>query len=221
MTTGLEQSGSPVVITASYEYDGQNNVFVDKMQVNRPALLLNNGTLYIAFGSNGCRSGKEEGWVIAYNECDACSRRARLMYEPPASAAAVWQRGGGLAIDSEGYIYGATADGPFAAGVDFGQSVFKLSQGDGTLQLADWFTPWNEVYLNTHDLDLSQPVLVLPDQSGPYPHLAAAVGKEGTIYLLNRDNMGQFCSTCQSGGYSNSAGVAGFRAQYRRARLLE
>ncbi len=198
VTTGLEKSGSPVVITASYTYDGKNDVFVDKMQVNRPALLLNNGTIYIAFGSNGCRSGKEEGWVVAYNSA-TLQQAGAFDVEPAASAAAIWQRGGGLAADSEGYIYGATADGPFTAGIDLGQSVFKLAQGDGVLTLADWFTPWNQVYLNDHDLDLSEPVLVLPDQTGPYPHLAASVGKEGTIYLLNRDNMGQFCSTCQSG----------------------
>jgi len=198
VATGLEQSGSPVVITASYEYNGQNDVFVDKMQVNRPALLLNDGTIYIGFGSNGCRSGKEEGWVVSYNE-STLQPAGAFDVEPEASAAAVWQRGGGLSADSEGYIYGATADGPFTAGIDLGQSVFKLAQGDGTIQLADWFTPWNEVYLNEHDLDLSEPVLVLPDQSGTYPHLAAAVGKEGTIYLLDRDDMGQFCDTCQSG----------------------
>ena len=197
VTTGLEKSGSPVVIAASYEYNGQNNVFVDKMQVNRPALRLNNGNLYIAFGSNGCRSGKEEGWVIAYNAA-TLQQVGAFDDEPSSSAAAVWQRGGGLAIDSEGYMYGATADGPFTAGVDFGESIFKLSQGDGTLDLADWFTPWNEADLNSHDQDLSQPVLILPDQSGPYPHLAAGVGKEGTIYLLNRDSMGEFCSSCQS-----------------------
>ena len=66
-----------------------------------------------------------------------------------------------------------------------------------TLQLADWFTPYNEADLNDHDMDMSEPVLVLPDQPGKYPHLAAAVGKEGTIYLLNRDNMGHFCSKCK------------------------
>ncbi len=198
VSTGLEQAGSPVVITASYEYEGQNYVFVDKMQVNRPALLLNNGTIYIAFGSNGCRSGKEEGWVVAYNS-STLQQAGAFDVEPAASAAAVWQRGGGLSADSEGYIYGATADGPFTAGVDLGQSVFKLAQGDGALTLADWFTPWNQVYLDDHDLDLSEPVLVLPNQSGPYPHLAAAVGKEGTIYVLNRDDMGQFCETCQEG----------------------
>ena len=197
VTTGLEKSGSPVVIAASYEYDGHNNVFVDKMQVNRPALRLNNGNLYIAFGSNGCRSGKEEGWVLAYNAA-TLQQVGAFDDEPSSSAAAVWQRGGGLAIDSEGSLYAATADGPFTAGVDFGESIFKLSQGDGTLDLADWFTPWNEADLNSRDQDLSQPVLILPDQSGPYPHLAAEVGKEGTIYVLNRDSMGQFCSTCQS-----------------------
>ncbi|MGH9644549.1 MAG: hypothetical protein ACRD3Q_19265 [Terriglobales bacterium] len=198
VATGLERTGSPVVITASYEYNGQNDVFVDEMQVNRPALRLNNGTIYIAFGSNGCRSGKEEGWVVAYNS-STLQQAGAFDVVPEASAAAIWQRGGGLAADSDGYIYGATADGPFTSGIDLGQSVFKISQGDGTLTLADWFTPWNEVYLNQHDMDLSEPVLILPDQTGAYPHLAAAIGKEGTIYLLNRDNLGQFCDTCQSG----------------------
>ncbi len=166
------------------------------MQVNRPALLLANGIVYIAFGSNGCRSGLEQGWVLAYDATTLAPEGA-FDDEPSKSAAAIWQRGGGLSADSEGYIYGATADGPFTAGTNFGQSVFKLSQVGSTLQLADWFTPYNELYLDDHDLDMSEPVLVLPDQPGKHPHLAAAVGKEGTIYLLNRDKMGHFCSTCK------------------------
>jgi hypothetical protein len=196
VTTGKEKAGSPVVIAASYQFGGVNNLFADKMQVNRPALLLANGILYIAFGSNGCRSGLEQGWVLAYNATTLAAVGA-FDVEPSKSAAAIWQRGGGLSADSEGYIYGATADGPFTAGTNFGQSVIKLSQSGSTLQLADWFTPYNEAYLDEHDLDMSEPVLVLPNQSGKHPHLAAAVGKEGTIYLLNRDKMGHFCSTCK------------------------
>ena len=196
VTTGNEKTGSPIVIKASYEFNGINNAFVDAMQVNRPALLLANGNLYIAFGSNGCRSGREQGWVLSYNATTLAAAGA-FDVEPSKSAAAIWQRGGGLSTDSEGYIYGATADGPFTAGTNFGQSVIKLSQSGSTLQLADWFTPYNEAYLDEHDLDMSEPVLVLPNQSGKHPHLAAAVGKEGTIYLLNRDKMGHFCSTCK------------------------
>ncbi len=195
VTTGLEKTGSPIVITASYEYAGTNYIFKPAMQVNRPALLLENGDLYIALGSNGCRAADEEGWVMAYN-ASTLQPEGAFDDEPGESAAAVWMRGGGLSADSAGNIYGATADGPFAAGTNFGQSVFKLSQTGGSLQLADWFTPFNELYLDTHDKDMSEPVLVLPDQTGTYPHLAAAAGKEGTIYILNRDNMGHFCATC-------------------------
>jgi hypothetical protein len=193
--TGLEQPGSPIVITASYQSGGTDNVFKDAMEVNRPALLLENGTLYIAFGSNGCRNGKEQGWVVAY---DASTLQAEGAFddEPSGSAAAIWMRGGGLSADSEGNVYGATADGDFAAGTQFGQSVFKLSLVGGALQLADWFTPYNELYLDQSDLDMSEPVVVLPDQKGEYKHEAAVVGKEGTVYILNRDNMGHFCATC-------------------------
>jgi hypothetical protein len=195
VTTGAEKSGSPVVITASYEFAGRNNVFEDAMQVNRPALLLENGNLYIAFGSNGCRGGNEQGWVMSYSAATLQPMGA-FDVEPGDSAAAIWQRGGGLSSDSAENIYGATADGDFEAGTNFGQSVIKLSQAGSALQLADWFTPFNEQDLDKHDMDLSEPVLVLPDQKGKHPHLMATLGKEGTIYILNRDNMGHFCSTC-------------------------
>ena len=196
VTTGLDKTGSPIVITASYEVvGGKNYVFADMLQVNRPALLLENGYVYIAFGSNGCRSGTEEGWVMSYN---ATTLQPAGVFddEPGESAAAVWMRGGGLSADSSGNIYGATADGPFAAGTNFGQSVFKLSQYGSELQLADWFTPFNELFLDDNDLDMSEPVLVLPTQPGKHPNLLAAVGKEGTIYILNQNSMGHFCGTC-------------------------
>lgn len=195
VASGEEKSGSPVVITASYNFAGKDNNFEDKMQVNRPALLLEHGNVYIAFGSNGCRGDKEQGWVVSYH-ASTLQPQGAFDDEPGESAAAVWMRGGGLSADESGNIYGATADGPFMAGMNFGQSVFKLSQAGGELQLADWFTPFNEQYLDEQDLDMSEPVLVLPDQTGKYHHLLAAVGKEGTIYILNRDNMGHFCSTC-------------------------
>jgi len=198
VTTGLEKTGSPVVISASYTVGGQTYVFADAMQVNRPALLLENGNIYIAFGSNGCRGDFEEGWVLSYSAATLQPQGA-FDVEPGESAAAIWMRGGGLSADSEGGIYGATADGPFAASTNFGQSVLKFTQSGSDLTLADWFTPYNELFLDQNDMDLSEPVLVLPDQKGKYKHLMATLGKEGTIYLLNRDNMGHFCATCTQG----------------------
>jgi hypothetical protein len=85
------------------------------------------------------------------------------------------------------------------AGKNFGQSVFKLIQTTSSLALADWFTPYNWSYLRSNDLDLNDSVLILPNQPGTYPHLAIAVGKEGTLYVLDRDHMGGLCSTCSTG----------------------
>jgi hypothetical protein len=198
ISTGSEKSGSPVTITASYQSGGKKYLFRDAMQVNRPALLLQNGYLYVAFGSNGCRSSKEEGWVVAYRT-DTLQPAGVFDTEPGASAAGIWLRGGGLSADSDGNVYGETADGPYKDGMDFGLSVFKLAQTQGSLALADWFTPYDLVFLDKKDQDLNEPVLLLPDQPGPYPHLAIAVGKEGTLYVLNRDDMGHQCATCKLG----------------------
>jgi hypothetical protein len=199
VATGLEEADSPVVITASYEVNGRTYVFAPKMQVNRPALTLEKGYLYIAFGSNGCRGDFEEGWVMSY-KASTLQPMGAFDDEPGESAAAVWMSGGGLSADSSGNIYGATADGPFTTpGLNLGQSVFKLSQVGSTLELADWFTPFNEQYLDDNDMDLFTSVLVLPTQTGPYPNLVATVGKQGTIYILNQESLGGFCgNTCIS-----------------------
>lgn len=195
VATGHETPGSPVVITASFKNGAETDVFKDAMQVNRPALLLSKGNIYIAFGSNGCRSSKEKGWVVAY-KASTLKSVGVFDTEPGMSAAGIWMRGGGLSSDSVGNVYGETADGPYKDGTNFGLSVFKLTQTGKSLKLADWFTPFDLSFLNKKDQDLDEPTLILPDQPGPYPHLALAVGKEGTVYLLNRDDMGHFCATC-------------------------
>ena len=35
---------------------------------------------------------------------------------------------------------------------------------------------------------------MLPDQSGAHPHEMVSAGKNGTVYLVDRDNMGHFHS---------------------------
>src|SRR5262249_24872464 len=48
-------------------------------------------------------------------------------------------------------------------------------------------------YMSDFDIDLgSGGVLLLPDQPGPHPRLAITAGKNGTIYLVDRDNMGRY-----------------------------
>ncbi len=194
VTTGLETLGGPTTIAATYTLNGTTTTFTDLYQINRPGLLLVNGHIYIAFGSNCCND-YSQGWVLSYNAA-TLQQEGAYTAEPGKTLASIWQKGAGISADSAGNIYGETGEGFYAAGTNLSISVLKLSQTGTTLGLADFFTPYNQQYLSSHDLDLNDGVLILPDQPGLYPHELIAEGKEGTIYLLNRDNMGQFCSSC-------------------------
>jgi hypothetical protein len=174
--------------------NGITTTFKDFFELNRPALLLANGHIYIAFGSNCCNA-YSQGWVFSYNAA-TLQQEGAYTAEPGKTLASIWQKGAGLSADSSGVIYAETAEGFYGTGANLSSSVVKLSQSGTTLALTDWFTPYNQLYLTAHDLDLNDAVLILPDQPGPYPHEMIAEGKEGTMYLLNRDNMGQYCSTC-------------------------
>jgi hypothetical protein len=197
VTTGWEKFGGPTTIAATYTLNGKTTTFADFYQMNRPGLLLANGHIYIAWGSNG-NNAPSQGWVLSYNAA-TLQQEGTYTAEPGKILASIWQKGAGLSADSSGNIYAETAEGFFAPGTNLSISVLKLSQMGTTVALADWFTPYNQQYLSSNDLDLNDAVLILPDQPGLYRHELIAEGKEGTIYVLNRDNMGQFCSTCTTG----------------------
>src|SRR5882762_7876457 len=195
ITTGNEQAGSPVLITAtSTSNKGHKTVFNSKHQKNRPGLLLLNGVLYLRFGSNSCNDG-DSGWVLSY-DATSLSQLAVFNTSPDYGLTSIWQSGVGLAADASGNIFVETAEAG-AHGFDvpnggqtYCNSVLKLSPN---LTVADYFTPWSVAYLNAHDLDLSSTgALILPDQAGPYPHELIASGKQGIAYVLNRDNLGMY-----------------------------
>lgn len=194
VSSGLEVLGGPTTITATYTLNGTISTFSDLYQINRPGLLLANGHVYIAFGSNCCND-YSQGWIMSYNAA-TLQQEGAFDVEPGKTLGSIWQKGAGISADSNGNIYAETGEGYFVPGTNLAMSVLKLSQIGTTLTLNDWFTPYNYQNLSSLDQDLEQGVLVLPDQPGPFPHEAIANGKPGTVYVLNRDNMGQLCSGC-------------------------
>jgi outer membrane protein assembly factor BamB len=198
-TTGNDVNGSPVTISPAF-----GPTFYPRYQENRPALLLNNGFVYVALGSTGCTGLKgfppinNHGYVLGFNTSNLSAAPLTFVTTPSTNHGGIWQGGGGPVADSNGHIYIETSDAEFdqnLGGLDFGDSILEL---DANLNFVDSFTPYNaNSLLYPADLDLSStgPVL-LPDQSVGPPHLIVGTGKTEELYVLNRDNMGGFCSNC-------------------------
>ncbi len=196
VTSGALKFGAPTQITASVSTINGTVNFTPTSQLQRPALLLSNGNVFLSFGSNGCDQ-KDHGWLMAYNA--ATLQQSGLFITTPdvVQGGAIWMSGGGPALDGNGYIYLATANGDFdinTGGSDYGDTVVKLQMGSSGLSVVDYFTPDDQLNMNTNDLDLgSGGVMLLPSpQQGQYPDLLIAAGKTGTIYLIDTDNMGKY-----------------------------
>lgn len=195
ITTGNELLGGPVIITGSAPSSNGSGTFNPIYQMQRPALLLENGTIYIGFGGNGCDQYAYNGWLFAY-DAQNLQQTGAFLVTPDGQRGSIWQGGSGPAVDEFGNIYVAIANGTYdgpAGGNDYGDSVLKMGWNGSVFGVVDYFTPYNQKQLAQQDLDLgSSGPMILPDQPGIYPHELVAGGKEGTLYLINGDNEGQF-----------------------------
>jgi PQQ enzyme repeat len=212
VTTGHEMAASPTEITAMFGA----TTFAPGQYKERAALLLNKGTIYTTWASH-CDYGPYGGWIIALSESTlAITSVLNVALGASGSGLAnqgpsIWMSGGGPAADSAGDVYVLTANGRFEitlnaggfpSGGDYGNSFVKISSSGGTLAVADYFTMSGEIAESTSDTDLgSGGVMLLPDMtdaSGTVRHLVVGAGKDGNIYVVNRDNMGKFTSVGNS-----------------------
>jgi uncharacterized protein (TIGR03437 family) len=200
IATGAERAASPVVIDAFVPGTGDGFStagvpFHPYLQKNRAGLLLMNGVVYTAWTSH-CDTGPYHGWIIGYDAKDL-HQVAIFNSSPNGWQGSFWMGGAAPAADSGGNMYVVSGNGIFNAdtnGTEFGDSILKLSAAGG-LTIADYFTPFNQLVLNRTDTDLgSGGAVLLPDTAGSseHSHLLISAGKEGRIYLLDRDQMGHF-----------------------------
>ena len=197
---GVEAPGFPVEIQGTAQ-NLPGVSFDARLQIQRPGLLLLGGVVYAAFAGH-CDDPPYEGWVAGVSEAGSLT----TMWAAAASGAGIWMSGGGLVSDGPGTILLTTGNGgsgqtptgtvPGSSPPSgLGESVVRLDvQPDGSLKAVDFFTPYDGLALDGDDLDFgSGSPVALPDQyfgTSTVPHLAVAVGKEGYVYLLNRDNLG-------------------------------
>jgi hypothetical protein len=197
--TGNEQANSPAVIQGAVTNStGEAVVFDNLRQQCRTGLLLQNGFVYFGYSAQ-CDEGAYHGWVMAYNE--RTLQQAGIYNDTPnGSAGGIWQGSAGISADAGGNMFATTGNGSFATNYtslsqyNLSDSFLKLTGRNG-LTLIDYFTPYNQAALDTADLDVSAgSTMVLPDSVGSadHPHLLVGCGKDGTVYLLDRDQLGQF-----------------------------
>jgi hypothetical protein len=208
ITTGAELEGGPVTIQATYPGTGANSsggqvVFDPKQYKERAALLLLNGVIYTSWASH-CDFNPYTAWIIGYNQT-TLAPTSILNLTPNGSEGSIWQSGGGLAADPQGNIYALIANGTFETTLDangfpnkqdYGNGFVKISTSGGNLKVADYFNMSNTVNESGSDADLgSGGALVLPDLTygtASTLNLAVGAGKDGNIYVVNRNNMGKW-----------------------------
>ncbi|MGA3240411.1 MAG: pyrrolo-quinoline quinone [Bryobacteraceae bacterium] len=212
ITTGTEKFGGPVEIKASVKGRGASQAevaFEPLRELPRAALLLVNGQVYLTWGSS-CDVSPYHGWVMAY-DARTLAQTAVFNTSPDDEQSGIWQSDNGPAADEEGNVYIATGNGKFTAaanGRDYGDSLLKLGLANRSLNVLDYFTPFNEKSLNRDDDDLgSGGPLLLPRQPGAPFGLALVGGKDGSLYVLDRGHLGKF----QESSNSHAVQVIRFR----------
>ena len=210
VTSGAEKFGGPVVITASVSGTGNGSAggtmtFDPEWENQRAGLLLLNGVVYVGFAAH-MDGGPFHGWIIAYN-AQTLKQTGAFCVTPNGEDGGIWMGGAGLAAeinDLAGHPFGrmfvATGNGdytaakPYAAGMDFGDTILNLDLTNGVFTVEDNFTPAIQASEDQNDGDQGAGgLLILPTQTtGSFPHLLIQAGKSGEVYLLNRENLGGY-----------------------------
>jgi immunoglobulin I-set domain protein len=222
LSTGAEISGSPTTIQATFPNKNGTTTFDPKQYKERAALLLLNGVIYTTWASH-CDDQPYQGWIMGYNET-TLQQSSVLNVIANGIEGAIWMAGDGPAADSSGNIYFLDGNGTFddtlnSNGMpedgDYGNAFIKVSTAGNTLSVADYFTMSNTDAESSEDQDLgSGGEMLLPDvkdTQGNSWHLAVGAGKDGHIYVVNRDLMGKFNTSNDSAIYQeiDSNGLSG------------
>jgi hypothetical protein len=218
LTTGAEESSSPITIQATFPNAGGHTTFDPKQYKERVGLLLLNGVIYTGWASH-CDINPYTGWVIGFNQT-TLAQASIINVTPNGSEGAIWMAGAGLAADRSGNIYFLDANGTFDDTLDvngfpnqgdYGNGFIKLSTAGGTLTVADYFNMHDTNSESNGDADLgSGGAMVLPDLQddlGNTWHLAVGAGKDGRLYVVNRDQMGKFNTSNDNAIYQELDGA--------------
>ncbi|MGC1238075.1 MAG: hypothetical protein WA860_04720, partial [Acidimicrobiales bacterium] len=204
---GWPAQGVPIVGTADND---SGTVFNPDYETQRPGLILVDGVVYAAFGSQ-CDYGSWEGWLVGVSESTASITTMWSSEENVSDSitgypgAGIWQSGSAPVVDSNGDIFVATGNGEIPASAELGTNVSNQTYGEAVIELhtnaqgqlgpVDFFIPSDATVLNEQDGDLgSGGPVALPTSMGTTgdPTPMVVDGKSGILYVLNTNNLGGY-----------------------------
>ncbi|MDQ6784451.1 MAG: PQQ-binding-like beta-propeller repeat protein [Actinomycetota bacterium] len=150
--------------------------------LQRAALALGNGRVYVAFGGNSGDCGTYHGWLVGLRETGAPDP---VTFEVAADGhgGGIWESGGGPAIAADGHVYVSTGNSDPFPGHNpdpslYAESVIELPPDLG-VPVASFRDP---AASGDGDLAAGNPLL-LPDGT------VFAVGKTDVAYVLRRGDL--------------------------------
>jgi hypothetical protein len=220
LTTGADRiSAQEIQATFPGTGTGSSNgtqTFNPGSYEERAALLLANGVIYTTWTSH-CDAANYTSWAISYSESTLAQvsvlNTTANGNTQGGREGGIWNAGSGPSADSSGFIYFLIGNGTFDTTLDgngfpntrdFGNSFVKLSVSGSSLSVADYFAMDNPnggdaESESSGDTDLgSGGAMLLPDLldgQGNTWHLGVGAGKDGNMYIVNRDNMGKFTAS--------------------------
>jgi outer membrane protein assembly factor BamB len=170
-------SGTPFDVEASVPG------FSSSVQNQRGALALLNGILYVPYSGHFGDCGNYAGWVIGFDtngSLPAASYRT-------GHGGGIWAMSGVAAMG--GSLFVATGNTIGLSTWNGGEAILKLAPGPSfSGATADFYTPSNWLQLDNGDTDIGT-AGALPFDVGA-AHFVATLGKDGSIHLADRDNLG-------------------------------
>ncbi len=168
--------------------------FDSLLNLQRSALLLDNGQIYVAWASH-CDGGTYTGWLMSF-DAGNLQQTAAWTPDPSGILGGIWMSGAGPASDRQGDVYMVIGNGwtdAMSGGSNYGDSVVRLHPSGQALSVSDYFIPHDYQTMYEEDLDLgSGGQVLLPNQAGAaHPNLLAVLSKGGTLYLLDCDHLGK------------------------------
>ena len=162
----------------------------------RSGLALVDGVVYVAFASY-CDQTPYHGWLFGYDTTNDLQQVVAFNTTPGSNYGGIWTSGAAPAIDTDGSMFLATGNGPYdPAHKQWGDSILKLPvdrqtiRQPGQFRVLDFFAPFNQEFLFHEDVDLgSGGMMIVPDEAGRRPRIAIGGGKQGLMYVIDRDRM--------------------------------